>query len=113
MTAALLEPPTPVRPGRFLPSPEWHEQAACRGLGSEMFHPPTFTSHSGRRASAAALEVCGRCPVVEECLDVALSVSNDHHGIWGGTTPQERAEIRRNRTELLADDLMGPQGVTR
>lgn len=45
-----------------------------------------------RRAKA----VCGECPVRRPCLEFAL----DHdlvHGIWGGTTPQDRQAWRGGR----------------
>lgn len=36
---------------------------------------------------------CNGCPVIAECLDYALNVKV--LGIWGGTTLQERDEMRR------------------
>ena len=36
---------------------------------------------------------CIGCPVIDECLDYALNVKV--LGVWGGTTPEERNEIRR------------------
>ena len=36
---------------------------------------------------------CIGCPVIDECLNYALNVKV--LGVWGGTTPEERNEIRR------------------
>ena len=36
---------------------------------------------------------CIGCPVIDECLNYALNVKV--LGVWGGTTPEERNEIRK------------------
>jgi hypothetical protein len=36
-----------------------------------------------------AKAVCRTCPVIEKCLDYALS-AREAEGVWGGTTQQER-----------------------
>jgi WhiB family redox-sensing transcriptional regulator len=41
-----------------------------------------------------AIKVCHRCPARAECLTWAIN-TGQQHGIWGGTTPHERATIRR------------------
>jgi len=38
-------------------------------------------------------QFCIGCPVIDKCLDYALNVSV--LGVWGGTTPNERNEIRK------------------
>ncbi|GAB3724328.1 WhiB family transcriptional regulator [Nocardiopsis nanhaiensis] len=48
---------------------------------------PTY-SRGGWRAR----QVCGGCPVRQVCLEWALA-ANEPYGIWGGTTPAERARI--------------------
>jgi len=35
---------------------------------------------------------CVGCPVINECLDYALNVKV--LGVWGGTTPEERRQLR-------------------
>lgn len=69
---------------------------------------PVSTSPAGaRREAAAALAVCDACPVRMHCLDLALRHwSIGQYGIWGGTVPTERVELRRRlaeRTEQLPD----------
>lgn len=39
-----------------------------------------------------AKEVCADCPVRLRCFDYALSAGM--HGIWGGTTHEERQKLR-------------------
>ncbi len=36
---------------------------------------------------------CGRCPIIDECLEAALT-DGDEHGIRGGLTPNRRSRIR-------------------
>ena len=71
--------------------PFWYTFASC--LGKCGGHDdPWFDLE--RHAEAVA--VCGGCPVRVECLDLALSIpTSDDTGIWGGTTPNQRAGMRK------------------
>lgn len=51
-----------------------------------------FFSEGGVR-SKEAKRVCQSCPVREACLAEALSVGQALAGIWGGTSPRDRAKI--------------------
>ena len=42
----------------------------------------------------AAKDVCESCPMARACLDYAQEAGVPY-GIWGGTTPHERRELRR------------------
>jgi WhiB family redox-sensing transcriptional regulator len=44
---------------------------------------------------AKAKSVCCQCPVTTECLEFALETNQDT-GIWGGTSEEERRQIRRD-----------------
>ncbi|MCW2535353.1 MAG: Transcription factor WhiB, partial [Modestobacter sp.] len=44
------------------------------------------------RRQAAAKAVCGRCPVLESCLQHALSV-REPYGVWGGMSEEERTRL--------------------
>jgi WhiB family transcriptional regulator, redox-sensing transcriptional regulator len=91
----------------------WRQQAACLDEDPELFY--SETSEQVRQAVAKvsldlpelayvvadqqvrqAKLICSRCPVREQCLEVAL-VTKDQHGIWGGMTPAERRDIGRHR----------------
>jgi WhiB family transcriptional regulator, redox-sensing transcriptional regulator len=87
------------RNGSTLPAPmvgnwQWQVQAACRGLSTDLF----FKSEDEPRSRKSSREtqakaVCAVCPVVDECLDWALRVG-ETHGVWGGLSSDERAELR-------------------
>lgn len=69
-------------------STDWRPRAACRGQDPEIFYP---TSGEPRRD---AIIICHKCPVRTECLNEAIDFG-DNHGIWGGTTPNERKNLVR------------------
>jgi len=69
--------------------PAWHQQAACRGAGSDLFFP-----ERGDRPGAA-LAYCEECTVRRECLDSALEMPSSTVGVWGGTTGRGRRGLRR------------------
>jgi WhiB family redox-sensing transcriptional regulator len=75
----------------LLRRPEWHRRAACRGVGSG-----GFVVVQGGQYDDQARRLCGGCPVRQECLETALA-DPDLTGMWGGTTPVERRQMRRGR----------------
>jgi len=44
---------------------------------------------------AAAKKVCDRCPLIQRCLDYALTWQLQ--GVWAGLTEDERQDIQRKR----------------
>jgi WhiB family transcriptional regulator, redox-sensing transcriptional regulator len=71
----------------------WQDRGTCAGIGQEFF----YLGVGGNSRPAKA--VCRTCPVRRECLADALEHSGDFgsglHGIWGGTSPEEREDLRR------------------
>jgi WhiB family redox-sensing transcriptional regulator len=70
----------------------WIDRAACRGADSLLFFPET----RGVSNTAAALNICRACPVSIQCLEHALN-RPEQHGVWGGTTEEQRHAMRRAR----------------
>lgn len=72
---------------------QWRSLSACRDEDPEMFFPAprslTMFVHLAR-----AKAICGGCPVTDECLRYALTTGQDH-GVWGGTSEQERRAMSR------------------
>ena len=91
----------------------WAEQAACKGFrlehGTEEWTRSWFPEKGNHQTKAVqrALAICDECPVQAECLQYSLD-ANLVHGIYGGTTPQDRRDLfgqriaryRPRRTEL-------------
>jgi WhiB family redox-sensing transcriptional regulator len=68
---------------------------ACRSVDPEVFFPPTYGA-THRTQVQMAKAVCTACPVRRDCLAVAVADA-ELHGIWGGSTPFERAAMRGRR----------------
>ena len=68
----------------------WMEDALCAQTDPDIFYPEKGGS------TAPATSVCNNCSVRAQCLEYA--VSNDiRHGIWGGTSDNDRKRIARER----------------
>jgi WhiB family redox-sensing transcriptional regulator len=67
-------------------------KALCVGVDPELFFPESGNIQP--QISQAKL-ICGLCPIVEDCLDEALT-NREEFGIWGGATIEERKSIRRD-----------------
>jgi WhiB family redox-sensing transcriptional regulator len=72
---------------------EWMEQARCREVGLHVFFPEVMPPQEMTATIKAAKRVCARCEVINECLAFGI---NEQHGVWGGTTPEERRRLRRH-----------------
>ncbi|WP_102508157.1 WhiB family transcriptional regulator [Sanguibacter massiliensis] len=82
----------------------WIDDAACRGVDTEVFFPPERIGRGGGHGYDArpALALCRACPVRQACLDAALdeekNAPSSTYGIRGGLTQDERRQILRRRT---------------
>lgn len=76
----------------LVPNEPWRARAYCLSADPDIFAPETTQD------AADAKKICGRCPVAAECLEAALALPQyEDAGIWGGTSPRDRARIRRER----------------
>lgn len=91
---------TPPTLAATAPPGPWIRSAACRALDMpEHVRLALFMPKDGP-SGHQPVKVCGRCPVLRPCLEYALTQGDDLHGVWGGTTQNQR---RRLREQLLAD----------
>ena len=97
VTRATVRPPLPVNGRKVGPSREvgfvresWRNQAACRGMDTNVFFPEEGGPSSGQEAKA----VCAICPVADECLLSAV-VNGERLGVWGGKGERQRRSIRK------------------
>ena len=88
----------------------WRDEAACVGTDPDTFfpgyssEPPGVWTNQQKQAAiettAKARAICRTCPVELDCLNYVLQTvktASIDHGIWGGTTPQQRQHIRTAR----------------
>lgn len=78
----------------------------CRDADPELFFPTAAPGTASYRAQVAqAKQVCGVCPVRQECLEFALDVLTD--GVAGGLDVEERRVLRlqRDRVAVAVPDV--------
>lgn len=83
----------------------------------DIFYPEAGAA--GQDQAETAKVLCASCPVRLQCLNQALSTPVGHDwGIWGGTTENQRHEIRRkpvaawSRGLRLAAGSLAPDLIT-
>jgi WhiB family redox-sensing transcriptional regulator len=79
---------------------DWRELSACRQEDPELFFP-LVPAGPGLVQIERAKAVCARCQVPAECLQFAMETVQDH-GVWGGTSEEERRALRRVRNRRPA-----------
>jgi WhiB family redox-sensing transcriptional regulator len=67
---------------------DWIEQAACRGMDTNLFFP----ERGDIAAVNKAVEICNSCPVKKECREYG---DMETVGIWGGASTKRRKVERR------------------
>lgn len=82
---------------------DWLAAGACLTADPDLFFPIATGSVGGSQA-AKAQRICAGCKVRRECLEFAMN-SGEVHGIWGGTTPEERIRFRRQRADARRRQL--------
>ena len=84
--------------------PDWYDDAACRGMGPDIFYPEA----KGLGSCDAAQAVCVTCPVSEECREHAYT-EKERWGVWGGLTENgRRPQQRRREADRAARGLTKP-----
>jgi hypothetical protein len=79
---------------------QWLEQAACRGVDTNIFMP----LRGENVKVTTAKKICGECPVRQECLDDSLRQAQqiDLHGIFGGLSKKQRDGVLRSQNLVSA-----------
>jgi WhiB family redox-sensing transcriptional regulator len=69
--------------------------ALCAEIDPELWFPSMENGRvqSSYAAANYAKSVCARCPLTIQCLLTAIH-NKEEYGIWGGSTPNERKNIR-------------------
>ena len=70
----------------------WMDRALCAEVDPDLFFPGKGDWAQAFRAKV----VCRRCDVREKCLAYAVE-NQEMHGIWGGTTAEQRKRLRGRR----------------
>lgn len=70
----------------------WRDDAACRNADPDLLFP-VGTTGDAIEDTEAAIALCRRCPVREQCLEYAM-VTNQRDGIWGAMSEEDRRRMR-------------------
>lgn len=74
--------------------PAWRKRAACRGVDPSIFFPVGDGERLDSSGYAKARSICASCPVRLQCLK---EHADEQFGFWGGRSPRERVDLRRQR----------------
>jgi WhiB family transcriptional regulator, redox-sensing transcriptional regulator len=88
---------------------DWRAAGACLSADPDLFFPIATGTLAALQIKEAQ-RICAGCQVRKQCLDFAMR-SGETHGVWGGTTPEERIRVRRQRTRVAR--RAWPEPVTR
>lgn len=78
------------------PRPDWRDHAACLGKDPEDWFPVSELESGIALAHIESVKaICSECPMAGSCLSWALE-TQQQHGIWGGLTVKERANLKRS-----------------
>lgn len=69
---------------------QWQDDAACAETDPDMFFPDM----GDWLTSKSALEICGTCPVVQQCKALGMQFE---HGIFGGMSARSRGIAKRSK----------------
>lgn len=73
----------------------------CLDVDPEIFYPGEWRAPS---SADDALAICGGCDARKACLDRAMRLEKSgggRYGIWGGTTPQQRAMLAAGTSQRI------------
>lgn len=82
-----------------------HVRSACAGLDPALWYPD-----SGHTA-AAGRAICAACPVLAQCLELALA-TREKEGCWGGAAQRQRRRLYPvwvQRAHDYRDDCADPK----
>ncbi|MYS16583.1 WhiB family transcriptional regulator [Streptomyces sp. SID4982] len=73
----------------------WRDNANCIGTGDAMF------PDSDQKRIEWARNICAACPVTQACLRDAMNTGDNHWGVRGGLTPEERRSVKKEINRRL------------
>lgn len=85
---------------------DWRSLAACMSADPDLFFPISSAGPALAQVSQAKA-VCERCQVRRDCLEFALA-TGQVHGVWGGTTEEERLRMRHPSVARPVTSMQGP-----
>ena len=89
-----------------LRKPWTFERPLCKEIGGEVFFIDDFDDPRGMDTNSSNVQIaqrfCFRCEHQVDCAE--WGILNEEHGMWGGLTPRQRREIRRQRRIYIKEN---------
>lgn len=112
MTTGIALSREATRTSRDLPfivlPPDFTKDAAC-DEHRELFNLVGYERVGWAGAHKQAKDICGGCPVREQCLELAMRAEGDRmgyrYGMFGGLNPKERSALARQRAKAVRSGL--------
>jgi WhiB family redox-sensing transcriptional regulator len=80
----------------------WKRNGLCSKANEEdreLFYGPDREIKKNKKLrEAKAVEICKKCPIIQECLSLAIA-TGEIHGVWGGKTEEQRSGIRKTNLQ--------------
>lgn len=77
---------------------DWRDKAVCKDWDFKKNGDPFYPTSNAAAQAHRAQSICAACPVRYICRDSAHEdASTFKYGIFGGTTPEDRAKAARKR----------------
>ena len=86
---------------------DWWLLAACQSADPELFFPISEAG-AGQAQTPRAKAICAACTVRQACLNYAVK-SRQIHGVWGGTSEEERRPLIQRRSAPAGQAEGNPQ----
>ena len=81
------------------------EEPLCAEVGVEIFYTDDKDEKTVESMSTYAManSICKKCPHKNECAEWAIK--HELFGFWGGLSPKERTNLRRDKRMQVSLDL--------
>lgn len=79
--------------------PSFSGKEPCAEMGTVWYYADHEHQGEGNQYHTILPSLCNRCDMLNECFEWALH--HEEHGYWGGTSPEQRKRIRRERNIKL------------
>jgi hypothetical protein len=79
----------------YAPRPDWFDNAACRGMGPDVFFPTRPEPTSPSPSTVEAKNICRGCTTRLECYREWQSLPWElrRYGVWGGLATKDREKL--------------------
>jgi hypothetical protein len=75
-------------------APHFDGSQPCASVGGDLWFPEDSMIYKTNDIYTAK-RICAECHFRRPCLSYAVTFPGRLEGVWGGTTPKERKEIRK------------------